>query len=356
MFKNYRFDKKDPSQCHSFEMHGVDLAVVNGIRRTILTDVEVVGFSGEEDPSVEIITNTGRLHNEIMMHRFGLIPVHVSEIDTDSFMDGQIVAELNKYNASDDMINVTTRDFKVVKEEHALNEKLVHDMFPTDQVSGAPILITRLRPRESLHVKCTAVKRTARFHAGFSPVSHCTFFYLQDQQEAAKKDNILDKERCYMRNEYGDPIAFQFEIEPKVKLSPRYLVSKALDILISKLTKFQQDIYDEESKDTRVEQGDTGGMNFVISGEDDTLGNIIQSYIHVHHVRQKMQAANGANVSYVGYYCPHPLDTTVIVNVRMSGENVSKKDYTDFMAGTVRSIITQLQDMMNMWLQFAPKN
>lgn len=356
MFQNYRFDKKDPAQCHAFEIHGVDLAIVNGIRRTILTDVEVVGFSGEEDPSVDIITNTGRLHNEIMMHRFGLIPVHLDEIETDSFVEGQYVAELNKRNTSDDMINITTHDFKVFKDDKALSDKHTHDMFPVDMVSNSPILITRLRPGEALHVKCTAVKRTARFHAGFSPVSHCTFFYLQDQHEAATKNNILDREKSYLKNEYGDPIAFQFEIEPKIKLSPRYLVTKAIDILIGKLTRIQQDIYDDESDYTRVENGDTGGVNFVINGEDDTIGNIIQSYIHVHHVRAKKQAANGAVVSYVGYYCPHPLDSTVVINVRMNGENVSKKEYTEFMAIIVRSIITQLQDMMNVWLQFAPKN
>ena len=222
-------------------------------------------------------------------------------------------------------------------------------------VSKQPILITRLRPNETLHVKGHAVKKTSRFHAGFSPVSLCTFSFLRDEHEAAKKDNILDKERAYMRNAYGDPIAFKVDIEPKVALSPRYLVSKALGMLINKLTTLQHELYADESEKLVVEAGDTGGYNFTISNEDDTLGNMIQSYMHVHHVREGKQAPSGSVVTYVGYYWPHSLGLTVVVNVRLSSD-AKKKEYIDVMAATTRAMIAQLQDIMNMWLQFAPKN
>ena len=57
----------------------MDLSIVNGIRRVILTEIEVVGFYGEDEPSVEIHKNTGPLHNEFMKHRIGLIPINVNE-------------------------------------------------------------------------------------------------------------------------------------------------------------------------------------------------------------------------------------------------------------------------------------
>lgn len=352
MFKSYRHDKHDPAQCHSFEVHNVDLSIVNGLRRVILTDIPVVGFSGEEQPSVDVITNTGRLHNEIITHRFGLLPFHVSELDTDSFVEGQYTIELNKRNNKEDMLNVTTHDIVVSKDG---KEVVKHNMFPVDMVSRDPILITRLRPGETLHVKGTAVKQTARFHAGFSPVSLCTLSYMTDPVEAAKKEGILDKERAFIRNEYGDPLAFLFEIEPKLSLSPRYLVSKAFEILIDNVTRVQQELYQEASEYVSVDAGDNKGYNFTIQGEDDTLGNILQSYVHVNHVRNETQAPNGAKVRYVGYYCPHPLDTTLVVNIILA-DTVSKNEYVDFMAYVCRSLTTQLQDMMNTWLQFAPKN
>lgn len=352
MFKNYTFDSKDPAQCHTFELYDVDLSIVNGIRRTILTDIEVVGFSGEEDQSVEIHTNTGRLHNEIILHRIGLLPFHVSEVETESFMDGQYTISLDKSNATDAMLNVTTHDIRVMKDDTQVSEKQLHEYFPVDMISKQPILITRLRPKEHLMFTGHAVKRTARFHAGFAPVSLCTFSYIQDPVEAAKHSNILDKERAFLKNEFGDPVAFKFEIEPKVRLSPKYLVNKSLDILINKLTTIEEDLYQPDSTKVVIEDGDTGGVNFTIAEEDDTIGNIIQSHIHTRYVRTK---STSPTVKYVGYYCPHPLDSTVIVNIRL-GESSSKEDCIDFMSSAIKSIVSQLQDMSNAWLQFTQKN
>ena len=53
MFKNYYYDIKDPSDKHSFEVYDVDLAIINGIRRIILTDIPIPGIIGEEEPTVE---------------------------------------------------------------------------------------------------------------------------------------------------------------------------------------------------------------------------------------------------------------------------------------------------------------
>ena len=38
MFYNYKFDSIDPSNNHSFDIHNIDLAIVNGMRRIIMTD------------------------------------------------------------------------------------------------------------------------------------------------------------------------------------------------------------------------------------------------------------------------------------------------------------------------------
>jgi len=53
MFHNYSYN--DKSEKHSFDINEVDLSIVNGIRRTILTDIPVVGFIGEDEPTIEII-------------------------------------------------------------------------------------------------------------------------------------------------------------------------------------------------------------------------------------------------------------------------------------------------------------
>ena len=76
-FQNYNYD--EPSGCSSFEINNIDLAIINGIRRVILTDIPIAGIIGEklenDDPSVDIVINNGALHNEIIIHRIGLIPI-----------------------------------------------------------------------------------------------------------------------------------------------------------------------------------------------------------------------------------------------------------------------------------------
>lgn len=356
MFRNYVFDPKDPAQTHAFEIHNVDLAIVNGIRRTILTDIHVIGFSGEDEPSLEVVTNTGRLHNEIMLHRFGLIPIHVSEDETDAFAEGQYTFELNVQNKEDKMMNVTTNDFRVKKDGRDLTDIERRKMFPVDAVTKDHILITRLHPQEHLHVKGEAVKKTARFHAGFSPVSLCTFHYIQDPVLAATADNVLDKERAYLRNNYGDPIAFMFEIEPKLSLSPRYLVHKACDIILNKLSTMLHEVYQDESDKLTIAAGDTGGVNFTFKGEDDTIGNILQSYMHVNYVRKGANGPSGKVVTYVGYYCPHPLDDTMVMNIRFDETEgvASVKEHIDFLALALRNVSTDIQELQNSWLRFAP--
>jgi hypothetical protein len=57
MFRNYAHDIKDPSGKHSFEIHDVDVSVINGIRRTILTDIPIPGMISEEESTIEVIKN-----------------------------------------------------------------------------------------------------------------------------------------------------------------------------------------------------------------------------------------------------------------------------------------------------------
>ena len=98
MFKNYVYDPKDPSGKHTFEIHDVDISIINGIRRVILTDIPICGFIGESESTVEIFKNNGPLHNEIMSHRIGLIPVCLTEDEVENFEDDSIVFELNISN------------------------------------------------------------------------------------------------------------------------------------------------------------------------------------------------------------------------------------------------------------------
>ena len=79
MFKNYYFDPKDPTNRYSFDIYDIDLAIINSIRRIIISEIEIPGMIGENNPTIDIISNNGPLHNEYLIHRIGLIPICLKE-------------------------------------------------------------------------------------------------------------------------------------------------------------------------------------------------------------------------------------------------------------------------------------
>lgn len=362
MFEKYIFDIKDPTNNHSFEINDIDLSIVNGIRRTILTDIPIPGVIGEkldnEDNSVNIIENTGALHNEFITHRIGLIPICLTEEEIELYEDNSLKLELNMKNEGNKTINVKSSDFKAYMNDDELPEKKLKELFSPNKVSNDTIVITRLRPGEHLHLKANVVKRTARDNASFNPVSLSNFEYIQDPTEASKADNMLDKERAYYKNKYGDPIRFKFNIEYiNINVGPKYLIAKSLDIMINKLNNIRQELVNlETSKVIKLQQFQDieGCYEFIIENEDDTIGNIIQSQIHDKYIREKKKY-NEYNCMYIGYICPHPLKKVMIVRITLE-DVTDEKVITSFLESNCKDIIDTLSNIKTNWNKFSIEN
>lgn len=338
----------------AFDVVGIDLAVANSLRRTIIADIPVVAFMGESDePSIAILENTGPLHNEFMSHRIGLIPIHLTTEEVDAFDVDEYMFELKERNDTANVTNVTTKDFKVIKNGRELPVKETLRMFPPHPVSKHHILVTRLRPYEAFHAECKAIKATARKHAGFS-AAFCTMSFLQDPLSAAQAQGVLDKERAYIRNEFNDPIAFRFQVEPYTALTPQYLVSKAFDILRSKLQKIITELYQDPSDyvQTRVWTGEDGfGQEFVFQNEDDTIGNLLQSLMYNYYILGQKPTEHGRTVNYVGYICPHPLEPIMILRIVFS-EEAPLSEYIEALAESCRRIDADMQAIQTEWIRF----
>ena len=97
----------------TFEIEDVSVSIINGIRRSILTNIEVVSMIGEENSTINMLKNTGPLNNEIMTHRVCLIPIHMSDRDTDEYDNNEpLELELNEKNSNTEMKNITSKHFK----------------------------------------------------------------------------------------------------------------------------------------------------------------------------------------------------------------------------------------------------
>jgi DNA-directed RNA polymerase subunit L len=362
-FQNYSY--KELSNCHSFDINNIDLAVINGIRRVILTDIPIPGIIGEkldnDDPSVDIIINNGALHNEIIIHRIGLIPICLKEDEIDDYVDNSIQIELNVKNTTNKTIDVTTNHITATRNSVNISENELKEIFPANKISKDYILITRLRIGEHLHFRAKIVKRKGRDNASFNPVSLSNFSYIQDPKEADKKNNILDKERSYYKNKYGDPTRFKFDIESiNHNIGPKYLVSKSLDIIINKLESLKKELNSEMSSKVKIQQFQDiqGTYEFIIEDEDDTLGNIIQSYVHNQYIREKNIYKDKISCTYIGYICPHPLKALMIIRISLENEDtpLNAKIFASFLEDNCTTIIEELSNIKNEWTKFAIDN
>tara|TARA_B000000437_G_scaffold210980_1_gene181404 strand:+ start:4285 stop:5349 length:1065 start_codon:yes stop_codon:yes gene_type:complete len=353
MFNNYKFDDKDPTGRHSFEIYDIDLAIVNSIRRSILSDIEIPGIIGEEEPTVQIIKSNGPLHNEILIHRIGLIPICLKESEIDNYIDNSIELELNIENNTLNTINVTTEHITGKRNDIDITQKELNEIFYKNIVSNDNILITRLRPNEYLHFKAKVVKKNGKYNASFNPVSLANFSFIIDKSKINKDTNILDKERSYFTNKEGDPNAILFEIEPVNKyLKPKYLINKAIESLINKLNKLISDI---KSDNVLIEKYNDleSTYEFTIENEDDTLGNLIQSFIHDKFVRKKEKIQDNVECLYCGYICVHPLKN--LLKIRLTLNQTIPNKFNEFLEYNCFSIIDNLQNIKNDWNIFMEK-
>ena len=347
MFNNYIYDKL--ADKHSFIIENVDLAIINSIRRILLSEIDVIGFYGEEHPTIEIIYNNGPLHNEFMIHRLGLIPINVSEKLIDDYIDGDYIIELNVSNTSNETINITTDNFTGTYKNRNLTKDELKELFPPPNKNiKRPILITRLRSGEQFHAKATAIKRTGKLNASFSCVSLANFFFIQDENEAKKKDNILDKERSYYKDIYGEPIKINFQMEIINGLSYKYLFHKSILIIKNKLENLIINLTNKIIDIEEVPNCDGYSYNFHINNEDDTLGNLIQSLIHNKFIRP-----NKPECSYIGYICPHPLIDKLVIRLTLNTTNIEA--FSNFLINNCKDIIKIMDDIEAKWLQFTSK-
>lgn len=347
-FKNGSITNKS-AQRYEFDIENIDLSIVNGIRRIILSDIPILGFRGEEDPTITILKNNGPLHNEFMIHRIGLIPIHFSEEATEGFTENEYLFECHVINKEYAIQNITTHHITGTRNNIPLSDKELKQLFPMHPITNLPIVITRLRQGEELHFKGTIIKSTAAEHAGFSPVSLCSFYFNEDPVKTKDITSILEKERTYLKNDFGDPSSIHFMIESECQLTPKYLVAKALEIMIQKIDQ----LFDKTIVEPHATIKNT--FDIKIANENDTLGNIIQSILFNKYIRNGNKVLNNKySVSYVGYYAPHPLDKLIVVRMTLQSEDTSP-DINEFgviLADSLRFIEQELKQIYEAWLRF----
>jgi len=327
-----------------FEVAGCNTAFINAIRRTILSDVETVSFDIDEyqNSDLKVIKNSSSIHNEFLLHRLGLIPVNVEDVD--DFNPDNYKFVLKKQNNTNKLINVTSKDFKVTNLETGVDED-VSLFFPANDITKDNILIITLKNNptgegEEIHVEGTCSKGTGRKNSRFSPVSCIIFVNKRNDERAqqafqehisqletkpsadelkilAKRFDIEEGDRYFYVDENGDPNRFEFTIETVGVISPGNIFKRACKKLAQKLNQFNRNLdLALDSKESNIEIRESGGVmsgfDITIKNENHTLGFLLQTYIN--------KLNEGV---FVGYMNPHPLQNEIIIRVNFNDNDIN---------------------------------
>lgn len=356
-FKNASFHKNKATKRYEFDIEDMDLSIVNAIRRVVLSEIPNLGFLGEGDVSIQILKNSGPLHNEFMIHRIGLIPLHFTEEEVESFAEGDYEFSCDVRNNDPSLMNVTTRHITGTRQGTPLTDVELRRIFPANPITEQHVLITRLRQGEELAFHAKVVKSKAKAHASFAPSSLCTFFYHLDETKVKEAKNILDKERAYIKNQYGDPTRIRFMIEPEGGLSARYMVAKALEILLDKIDTVHRelDVLDSEKVKVSPTLDIPNSFDLHIFQEDDTLGNLFQSLLYNLYIRENNKVLdNKYKVGYVGYFAPHPLEPKIVLRMSLLHDDITPdvKDFVHVMKESCRHVEREVREAYDAWTRF----
>jgi DNA-directed RNA polymerase subunit L len=318
-----------------FTLTECNMSIANALRRIIVSDIPTFVFRTYpySENKAEIRHNTTRLHNEIIKQRLSCIPIHIQDMN---FPYKDYVIEVDVKNETDNIIYVTTRDFKIknIVTERYSSESEVSQIFPPCPITGDYIEFARLQPKlsenidgERLALRCALDIGTAGQDGAFNVISTCAYECTPDvekanqawgeKEKALKKEDmkeediefqkknwfLLEAKRFYVENSYD------FIIESVGVYDNMEILTKACDIMIKKCEAF---MYDLEHGNVVIVPSETtlkNGFDVTLKNEDYTLGKVIEFYLYQNNF------IGDKSVSFCGFRKPHPHSVDSLIRI-----------------------------------------
>ena len=318
-----------------FRLDGVNVSLANGLRRTIITDIETPVFitSPHEACKMNIISNTTRLNNEILKQRLSCVPIHISDLEIPL---NNYIVEVDVENLTDSVQYVTTEDFKIknLTTDEYLSEKDNKAIFPPNVMTGNYIDFARLRPKLSADLPGEKLKFTAEMsianaktNSMFNVVSTCSYGFtidsdLQDKEIAKRvqswKDDGMSKAEMDMEEKnwrllegqrYVKKDSFDFIVETVGVFDNNDLVKKACVILIQKLEVVKTMIDTDSLIIKQSESTIDNCFDIILQDEDYTIGKAIEYMLYSKFYEELKK------LSYCGFKKMHPHDSDSIIRL-----------------------------------------
>lgn len=391
----------------TFTVSPTDVSYANALRRSILTEVETVGFRSDilEDGStthVKVERNNTPMTNEMLADRIGLLPLFVDPKKNPEYWDPEkprFIFQLDKKSEKETSTDVFASDFQIFENVEGAEEpvKLTSnkEFFHSDPAMlklypslNLTPLITTLKgvqanqvPQE-INLVALATVGKGRDHVRFSPVSQCSYKYTIDENKDKQKAvfenwlrttkkvnpsdlkdekeqillrefNTMEVERCFLKDESDEPYSFDFTIETRGQLNARTIVARGIEALIEKFKKYSTLNVGDLPDNISIEPADwTGiGYDFIIQQEDHTLGDPLQTWMDANLVVDE-QGKNG-KISFAGKKIPHPLRDEMVFRIGFPA-NADKEKVNELAVRTVfaeaaRACATMFTEWLSMW-------
>ena len=327
----------------TFTINNTNMSVVNGLRRTILSDIDLVCLKTDpyKDKLINFITNTTRLNNEITKHRLSCIPVHVKQW-TDEMKD--LIVEINETNDTDAIKYITSGDIKIknVLTKKYLSDAAVKKIFPPNQFTKDYILISRLNPRvsdaipgETLHLECKFSVSTAYEDGTFNVSATCAYGNTPDIvgqnnkwdeiSDTLEKDGAPPSKIEYDRQNwfnhgckriYKDG-SFDFVLESVGVYTNNEIMKLACKSIVDR----NNELYKLFNSENILVKNNTTTMDncfdVYLEGIDWTIGKVIEYILHYEYFE------NQKLLSYVGFLKRHPHDNNSFIRIAFTNEKKS---------------------------------
>jgi DNA-directed RNA polymerase subunit L len=264
-----------------------------------------------------------------------MIPLH--GVVSSKFDISKYKFVINKKNTTNNKIYVTSEDFEVYEkndqDQWVLNKEKGQSFFKPNKISKDYILICSLKENissevEELHLECVPSISNGLENIHYSPVCKCVLFnrindsiYQQklkeltegkepsEVEDIVKNFDCLEAERCFLKDQDGEPFEFTMSIESIGTLSNNDIFLGSLKLLIEKIELFNSNIQDNKLKMSFSNEVDFKAIDIVIPNENHTLGNIFQTYLY------KYFMLSDRRLSFVGYDKVHPLEHHIILRI-----------------------------------------
>ncbi len=148
---------------------GVNTPFINALRRTVISEVPCMAID-----DVVIIENSSVLHDEIISHRLGLIPL---KTDLESYNLPEECKCQSEFGCNLCRVTLTLDEEAKEGTRTVYSGELVSENPDIVPVSGK-IPIIRLAKGQRLRLEAYARLGKGRNHAKWQPVSMCTYKYL----------------------------------------------------------------------------------------------------------------------------------------------------------------------------------